>query len=100
MRDQEEQSLKEAKRVEKSKAEEVELLAKDQVRKKDYFAREQEIEKGQKAKAAKRGENHANEEIKELAKEKARREAYAAREKAIARDQEARKVNVKKQPPQ
>ena len=100
MRDQEIQSSKEAKRVEKRKAEEVELLAKDQVRKKAYLAREQEIENGQKAEAAERGENHANEEIKELAREKARKEAYVAREKAIAQDQEARKLKAKKQPSQ
>ncbi len=98
MRDREIQSSKETKRAEKSKAEEVELLAKDQVRKKAYLAREQEIEKGQKAKAAKRGENHASEEIKELAREKARKEAYTVREKAIAEALETRLKDKKQSP--
>jgi len=48
MRDQEEQSLKETKRVEKRAAEEAERLAKEQVRKKAYLAREQAIEEAQK----------------------------------------------------
>jgi len=39
MRNQEEQSLKEAKRVEKHKTEEAERLDKEQVRKKTYLAR-------------------------------------------------------------
>ena len=38
MRDQEKQSLKNARQVEKRSAEEAELLAKEQVRKKTYLA--------------------------------------------------------------
>ncbi len=54
MRDQEERSLKEAKRKKKSIAEEAERLAKEQVRKKAYLAREQAIEGVQKEREAKR----------------------------------------------
>jgi hypothetical protein len=54
VRDQEERSIKEAKRKEKSIVEEAERLAKVQVRKKAYLAREQEIEANQKEREAKR----------------------------------------------
>ncbi|MFC1865586.1 hypothetical protein ACFLYB_02590 [Chloroflexota bacterium] len=45
MRDQEEQSPEEVRRKERSITEAVERLAKEQVRKKAYLAREQAIEK-------------------------------------------------------
>jgi hypothetical protein len=50
MTDQKEQSLEETKRKEKRIEEETEGLAKEQVRKKAYLAREQAIEEDQKAK--------------------------------------------------
>jgi len=49
MKNQEEELNKENLRKEKLKAEEAKLLAKEQARTKAYLAREQELEKGQKA---------------------------------------------------
>jgi hypothetical protein len=49
MTDQEEQSLKEAKRKEKRATEEIEQLAKDQARRKDTLTREQAIVDDQEA---------------------------------------------------
>ena len=95
MRGQEERSLKETKRKEKSIAEAAEQLAEEQVRKKAYLAREQVIEGDQKEKKAKRSEKRANEEIEQLAKDKARKEDYLAREKAIAEAQDERKLKDK-----
>ena len=69
MTDQEEQSLKEAQRKEKLKAEEAEQVAQDQVRKKAYLAKEQEIEKGQKARELRQAEKRASEDIKDSARE-------------------------------
>ena len=100
MRDQEEQSLKEAKRAEKRKAEEVGRLDKEQVRKKAYSLREEAFEKASKARKTKRTEKRAAEEIGQSAKDQARRDAYLAKEQAIAEAQEARKLKAKKQPPQ
>jgi hypothetical protein len=100
MRDQEERSLKGAKRKEKSIAEEATRLAKEQVRKKAYLDREQAIEGGQKEREAKRSEKRAAEEIEQLAREQVRREAYLAREKEIAAGQEARRLKAKRQPPE
>ena len=56
MSDQEEQSLKEAKRAGKRAAEEAEQLTKDQARKKAYLVREEAIEKASKARKTKRTE--------------------------------------------
>ncbi|MBN1190614.1 MAG: hypothetical protein JXA46_12745 [Dehalococcoidales bacterium] len=92
MKNQEEKPDKEAMRVEKLKAEDARLLAKEQARTKVYLAREQEIERVQKLKENQRAEERAREEATELVKEKARREAYLAREKIIAREQETRKL--------
>jgi hypothetical protein len=100
MRNQEEQSLKEAKRAEKHTAEQAEQLAKDQVRKKAYLIREEAIEKASKARKTKRTEKQAAEEIGKSAKDQARRDASLAKEQAIAEAQEARKLKAKKQPPQ
>jgi hypothetical protein len=97
MTDQEELSLKEIKRKEKSIDEEAKRLAKEQVRKKAYLAREKALDDVQKERELKRLENLAKEEIEQLAKEQARKETYLAREKAIAEDQEMRKLKVKKQ---
>jgi hypothetical protein len=96
MTDHEEKSTKESLRVEKLKAEEARLLAKDQARTKDCLAKELEIEKTQKAKSAGRAEERARGEIQEVAKEKARKEAYIAREKKIADELEARKLKNQK----
>jgi len=79
---------------------EADWLAKEQVRKKAYLAREQAIEEAQKERGAKRSEKRANEEIDQLARDQARRETYLAREKAIAEAQEARRLKAKKQPPE
>jgi hypothetical protein len=96
MTNPEEQSLKEAKRKEKSIAEEATRLAKEQLRKKAYLTREQAFEGVQKEREAKRSEKRANEEIEQLAREKARREVYIAREKTTAETQEERKLKAKK----
>ena len=53
MRDQEEQSPKEAKRVEKRTAKEAEQLAKDQARRKAYLASEQAIAEDQESRRLK-----------------------------------------------
>jgi hypothetical protein len=100
MGNQEEKSLKEAKRLEKRVAEEAERLAKEKERKKAYLAREQVIEEAQRERETKRSAKRAAEEIEQLAREQARREAYLAREKAIAEAQEAKKLKVKNQPPE
>lgn len=97
MTDQEEQSLKEAKRKEKRIQEEVELLAKEQVRKKANLDREEAIAKASKARKTKQAEKQATEEIKQSARDKARRKDTLAREQAIEKDQEARKLKAKKQ---
>ena len=53
MTDQEEQSLKEAKRAEKRTAEEIRQSARDQARRKDTLTREQAIVKDQEARKLK-----------------------------------------------
>ena len=53
MRDKEEQSPKETKRVEKRAAEEAEQLGKDQARRKAYLASEQAITEAQEARRLK-----------------------------------------------
>ena len=95
MRNKEEDSTKETKRIEKLKADETAQLAREDVRKKAYLGREQEIEKGQKAKDAKQAEERASEDIKDSAREKARKEVYLAQEKAIAKAHEERKLKGK-----
>lgn len=95
MRDNEKELAKAAKRADQYKAAEAEQLAKEQVRKKAYLAREQALEKAGKAKQTKRAGKRASEEAGEVKKEQARREAHAAREQAIAEDQEARKLKAK-----
>ena len=100
MKDQEDNSLKETLRKEKLKAEEVEQVAKDQTRKKAYLAREQEIEKGQKARETRQGEKRASEDIRDSAREKLRKETYLAQEKKTAGQQDARKLKDEKQSPQ
>ena len=95
-----EEKEKETKRSEKRAAEEVEQLARDQVRKKAYLAREQAIEEAHKEKEGRRSERRAAEETEQLARDQTRREADLAREKAIAKAQEAKKLKAKKQPPE
>ena len=97
MTDQEEQSLKEAKRKEKRAVEEIEQLAKDQARRKANLAREQAIEEDQKVRKTKQTEKRATEEIRQSARYQVRREVNLTREEAIAEAQEARKFNAKKQ---
>jgi len=97
MTDQEEQSLKEAKRAEKRAAEEIEQLTRDQARRKASLAREQAIEEDQKKRGTKRAEKRAAEEIEQLTRDQARRKANLAREQAIEEDQEAKKLKAKKQ---
>ena len=98
MTDQEEQSLKEAKRAEKRTAEEIEQSAIDQARRKANLAREQVIEEDQKEKETKRAGKRDAEEIRQSARGQARRKANLAREQVIEEDQEARKLKDKKQP--
>jgi hypothetical protein len=95
MKDPAEKSDKEALRLEKLKAEEAKSLAREQVRKNEYLAHEQKIEKAQNIKDVRRAEQRAGQEIKELAEEKSRKEVYQAREKIIAEDQETRKQKNK-----
>ena len=97
MTNQEEESLKEAKRKEIRIKEDAERLAKEQVRKKAYLTREQAIEKTWKVNKTKRSENRATEEIEQSAKDQARKEALFAEEQTIAEAQEARKLKAKKQ---
>lgn len=97
MRDKGEYSVKETQRVEKLEAEEASQLAKDDVRKRVYFAKEQNIEKGQKDNEAKQAEKRASENIKDLAREKVRKETYLAQEKKIADGQDARRLKDKNQ---
>ena len=95
MKDQEEYSAKETKRIEKLKADEAAQLSKDDVRKKAYLAREQGIEKGQKARELRQAGKRASEDIKDSAREKTRKETYLAQEKKTADGQEARRLNDK-----
>ncbi len=97
MTDQEEQSLKEAKRKEKRATEENEQLARDQARRKANLAREQTIEKDLKERKTKQAEKRAAEEPERLAKDQAKRKANLARERKITEGQEARKLKAKKQ---
>jgi len=97
MTDQEEQSLKEAKRKEKRLEEEAEGLAKEQGRKKVYLIREEATEKALKAKKTKRTEKQATKDIEQLARDQTRKKAYFAKEQAIAEAQETRKLKAKKQ---
>ena len=100
MRDEEEQSVKEAKRVEKRVRGEAGRSAKEQVRKKAYLAREQAVEKTWKAKETKRAEKRATEETEQSSRDQARRRALFTREQTIAQAQEARKLKAQKQPPE
>ena len=97
---QEEQSLRESKRKELLATEAIEQLAKDQVRRKAYLAREQAIEEAQKEKKTKRSEMHAGKEVEQLARDKARKETYLTQEKATSEAQEAKKIKAKKQSPE
>jgi hypothetical protein len=96
MRDKEEYSVKETKQIEQLKMEEADRLAKEDIRTKAYLAKEQEIEKSQKAKDAKQSEKHASENIKASAREKRRKETYLAQEKKLAEGHEARRLKDKK----
>ena len=71
---------------------EAERLAKEQVRKKAWFAREQAIEEAQKVAEAKRAEKRAAEEADQLAKEQARKKAWLAKEQAIEEAREERRA--------
>jgi hypothetical protein len=99
MTDHEEGSSKATDRQEKRIAEEAEQLAKEQVRNKTYFAREQVIEAGQRANEARRSEKRASEGIEQSAKDRARSEAYLTREKALAEAEEVRKLKEKSKHP-
>jgi hypothetical protein len=84
-------------RKEKLKAEEAKLLAKEQARTKAYLAREQELEKGQKARELREAGKRASEDIKGFAREKARKETYLAQEKLTprVRRRESSKIRTK-----
>jgi hypothetical protein len=97
MTDQEEQPLEETKRKERRIQEDAERLAKEQVRKKAYLAREQAIDKNWKLNKTRRAEKRASEEMEQLPRDQARKKALLAEEQAIAEAQEARKLKAKKQ---
>ena len=99
MSDQEEQQLNVTNREERRSAEEARQLAKEQIRKKAYMAREEAIEKASKERQTRQAEKRATEEIGKLAKGQTRRKALLAKEQAIAEAQEARKLKAKNQPP-
>jgi len=81
-----------AKQTDKRAAKEAEKLAKEEVRRKAWFAREQAMEEAQEIARAKRKEKLAAEEAQQLAKEQARKKDWLAREQAIAEATEARRI--------
>jgi hypothetical protein len=97
MTDQEEQSLKEARRKEKRIIEETEQLARDQKRRKDTLAREQAIEEGQEKRKTREAVKHAADEPGRLAKDQARRKDTIAREQANEETRKTRKLKDRKQ---
>jgi hypothetical protein len=91
--------LKESKDIQQSnriKAEQEEILARDQARKAVFLAKEQQIAKVQDARENQRSEARVKEESRQAAREKARRETYLAHEKAISDAHEARKLKENK----
>jgi hypothetical protein len=96
MKGREEYSAKETKQIENLKAEEAARLAKEDIRKKAYLAKEQEIENAQKAKDAKQSEKRVSENAKDLAREEERKETFSAQEKKLAEGHEARRLKDKK----
>jgi hypothetical protein len=96
MTDQEERSLKEARRKEKLATGESEQLARDQARRKANLVREQTIEEDQQKRKTEREEKRAAAEIKQLTRDQARRKANLAREQAIEENQKERKLKAKK----
>jgi hypothetical protein len=96
MRDNEENSAKEIKRIEKLKADEAAQADKDEARRKIYMAKDNELEKAQKTADTRNAEKRASENSKDIAKEKARKDAYQAQENKIAEEQNARRLKEKK----
>ena len=92
MRDQEEQSLKDTKELEKRATSEAGRLAKKQERRKSDLAREEAIGKGLKARKAKESERRVTEEAGRLAKRQETRKSDLAREEAIGKGLKARKA--------
>ncbi len=94
MSDQKEQE-KQAKMAEIRAAAEAERLAREEVRKKSYSAREQAIEKDWKAKEIERAKKRVKEDAEQLTRDQARKEALLSREKSIADAEEIRKLKGK-----
>ena len=86
---------KELEQLEKRKIEDAKSLAREQVRKEAYNAREQSLEKSQEAKSAKRAEKTSAEDLKQLEREKARKESFISREKSLAEAEAMRKNKEK-----
>jgi hypothetical protein len=82
-----------ARQSDKEAAKEVERLAKEQVRKKAWFAREKAMEEAQEIARAKRKEKRAVEEAQQLDRGQARKKDWLAREQAIVEATEARRFS-------
>jgi hypothetical protein len=96
LKGKEEYSAKETKQIENLTADEAARLAKEDIRKKIYLAKEHEIEKAQKARDAKQSEKRVSENIKDLAREEGRKEIFLAQEKKLAEGHEARRLKDNK----
>ena len=81
-----------ARQTDKEAAKKAENLAKEEVRRKAWFAREKAMEEAQEIARAKRKEKRAVEEAQQLAREQVRKKDWLAREQAIAEATEARRV--------
>ena len=97
MTDQEKQSQKETKRVEKHAAGEKKQLARDEARREDTKARERAIEEGQEKRKTREAVKRAADEPGRLAKDQARRIDTLARERANEETQKTRKLKARKQ---
>lgn len=78
--------------TDKHSAKEAERQAKEQVRRKASYDKEQVIEETHRLDKAKRDEKRLAEEPEQLAKEQARKEAWLTRERANEEAQKARKA--------
>ncbi len=90
------QSEKEARRKERRDAEDAGRLAKEQERRKAYFAKERAAQAVSDKRQSERAEKRVAEDVERLLKEQARKKAYSAREKNLADDQEGRRLREKK----
>jgi hypothetical protein len=96
MTEQDEQSIKKTRQMEKRKTEDAEMLAREQARKKDYIEREIALEQAGKARQSKKMEQQITDENKRLASEQIRKQNYLLKEKALSEANEVRKNKEKK----